>query len=420
MTWSSLHTTSQSPGPRDSHSAALVGHKMIIFGGTNGSRKVNDLHILDLKTKEWTKPNCKGIPPSPRESHTATVVGEDKLVIFGGSGEGEANYLNDIHILDLRSMTWTSPVVKDVQPVARDSHTAVAVGNKLLIYGGDCGDRYYDEVDVLDIETMTWLRIYIIGGVGDKQYFSDVWMLDMVKCTWTLLDIRGKKPRGRFSHTAVATGAEIVIYGGCGEDERPLDELLVLQLGSRQSDGPPNVSMCKIFGNCLNQDNGKAFRGTAELNKRIVYEYSALNQKSEEAELETRRCFSPGLSDVHGTVDGAFDSWILDDRQVNGCILRGVLFPPCAGLTVCKPQVHYESSPVGSPGIAFQQYPTPANAITIPVTSRQPSNFVVSECGHYLHQAHSIRVPKELPRPINDLLGVDLTLGGPGVGELYD
>lgn len=43
---------------------------------------MNDGHILDLKTKTWMKPNCKGMPPSPRESHTATVVGEDKVVIF--------------------------------------------------------------------------------------------------------------------------------------------------------------------------------------------------------------------------------------------------------------------------------------------------------------------------------------------------
>ena len=156
-----MTTTGQKPGTRDSHSAALVGRKMVVFGGTNGSKKVNDLHILDLQTKEWNKPNCKGILPSPRESHTATLVGDDKLVIFGGSGEGEANYLNDVHILDLKSMTWASPEVKGDPPAPRDSHTAVAIGNKLLIYGGDCGDRYHGEVDVLDLEAMSWSRVRI-------------------------------------------------------------------------------------------------------------------------------------------------------------------------------------------------------------------------------------------------------------------
>ena len=159
MVWSSLATTGQLPGSRDSHSAVLVGQKMIILGGTNGSRKVNDLHILDLSTNEWSRPNCEGNPPSPRESHTATVVGDDRLVIFGGSGEGEGNYLNDVHVLDLKTMKWTSPEVKGDLPAPRDSHTAVAIENKLFVYGGDCGDRYHGEVDVLDLDTLTWSRV---------------------------------------------------------------------------------------------------------------------------------------------------------------------------------------------------------------------------------------------------------------------
>ncbi|KAH0994357.1 hypothetical protein GBA52_018221 [Prunus armeniaca] len=58
-------STGQGPGPRDSHSAVVLGHRMIVFGGTNGSKKVNDLHILNLVTKEWTRPECTGTPPSP-------------------------------------------------------------------------------------------------------------------------------------------------------------------------------------------------------------------------------------------------------------------------------------------------------------------------------------------------------------------
>ena len=117
MDWSTLVTKGQGPGPRDSHSAVIVGYKMIVFGGTNGSKKVNDLYVLDLRSKEWTYPECKGTPPSPRESHTATLVGDEKLLIFGGSGEGEANYLNDLHVLDLKTMRWASPEVKGNVPV---------------------------------------------------------------------------------------------------------------------------------------------------------------------------------------------------------------------------------------------------------------------------------------------------------------
>lgn len=159
MAWDTLVTTGQGPGPRDSHSAVILGQRMIVFGGTNGSKKVNDLHILDLSSKEWTRPECRGTPPSPRESHTATLVGDEKLVIFGGSGEGEGNYLNDLHVLDLRTMRWASPEVKGDTPAARDSHSAVAIGNKLIVYGGDCGDRYHGDIDILDMDTLTWSRV---------------------------------------------------------------------------------------------------------------------------------------------------------------------------------------------------------------------------------------------------------------------
>ncbi|EOY11668.1 Galactose oxidase/kelch repeat superfamily protein, putative isoform 2 [Theobroma cacao] len=292
MVWNTLVTVGQGPGPRDSHSAVLVGTKMMVFGGTNGSKKVNDLHVLDLASKEWIRPQCNGAAPSPRESHTATLIGEDKVVIFGGSGEGEANYLNDLYVLDLRTMRWTSPQVRGHIPVPRDSHSAVAIGNKLVVYGGDCGDRYHGDVDVFDMDTSTWSRlavqgslpgvraghaavnigtkVLIIGGVGDKHYYNDVWVLDVNACSWAQLDICGQQPQGRFSHTAVFSESDIAIYGGCGEDERPINELLVLQLGAQHPNGRYNISMCKTFGSHWNQEKRRFLR-VAPNNLKTIY-----------------------------------------------------------------------------------------------------------------------------------------------------
>ncbi|XAR52707.1 hypothetical protein NMG60_11020911 [Bertholletia excelsa] len=282
MAWITLATTGKGPGPRDSHSAVLVGQKMMVFGGTNGVRKVNDLHVLDLASREWTKPDCTGAAPSPRESHTATLVGEEKLVVFGGSGEGEANYLNDLHVLDLKTMRWTSPKVKGNVPVPRDSHSAVAIGSKIFVYGGDCGDRYEGDIDVLDMETLTWSRlivqgsspgvraghaavnignkVYIIGGVGDQQYYNDVWVLDVNTCSWIQLKTCGRQPQGRFSHSAIVTEMDIAIYGGCGEDEHPINEFLVLQLRDEHSNGDLNISSCKIFGKRCDQEKTRISR----------------------------------------------------------------------------------------------------------------------------------------------------------------
>ncbi|GMN44040.1 hypothetical protein TIFTF001_013235 [Ficus carica] len=315
MVWNALVSTGQGPGPRDSHSAVVVGQRMIVFGGTNGSKKVNDLHILDLLTKEWIQPECSGTPPSPRESHTTTLVSDEKLVIFGGSGEGEGNYLNDLHVLDLKSMTWTSPEVNGDIPVPRDSHSAVAIGNKLFVYGGDCGDRYNGDVDMLDINTLTWSRlsvqgsspgvraghatVYVIGGVGDKHYYNDVWILDLSTCSWTQLDIRGQQPQGRFSHTAIVMDLDIAIYGGCGEDERPLNELLVLQLGAEHPNGRYNISMCKIFGSHWNQDKRRSSRDGNNMKMKLLGNNVVVRERAYEPELESKRSFPLNSDTLH-------------------------------------------------------------------------------------------------------------------------
>ncbi|CAI9103553.1 OLC1v1002056C1 [Oldenlandia corymbosa var. corymbosa] len=316
MDWSILMTKGQGPGPRDSHSAVIVENRMIVFGGTNGSEKVNDVHILDLRSREWTRPECKGTPPSPRESHSATLVGNEKLVIFGGSGEGEANYLNDLHVLDLKTMSWASPETQGNVPVPRDSHCAVAIGSRLFLYGGDSGDRYQGDVDVLDIETLAWSRmdvhgplpdvraghasvnfgtkVYVIGGVAHKKYYNDVWVLDVLSCSWTRLDICGRQPQGRFSHTAVATNFDITIYGGCGEDERPLNELLTLQLGVEQNNGLYKMPLHLATGNQCNVETTRSQRVSNNLKERefISLSESFMGRDSEERIALPKRSFS--------------------------------------------------------------------------------------------------------------------------------
>ncbi|KAL2490161.1 Uncharacterized protein Adt_25789 [Abeliophyllum distichum] len=316
MAWNILMTSGQGPRSRDSHSAVLVGHRMIVFGGTNGFKKVNDLHILDLHSREWTRPECHGNPPSPRESHTATLVNDEKLVIFGGSGEGESNYLNDLHVLDLKTMGWTSLEVQVNIPAPRDSHSAVAVGNRLFVYGGDSGDRYQRDVNVFDMNTLTWskldahgpspgaraghasvsigTKVYVIGGVGDKQYYKDVWVLDVITSSWIQLDVCLQKPQGRFSHTATVTNSGIAIFGGCGEDERPLNELLILRIGVEHPTGHIDSSAGRSFRTSDYKERKMSFREAENnLQKKV---FSGENEDiavkdAEELEIISERSF---------------------------------------------------------------------------------------------------------------------------------
>jgi hypothetical protein len=74
---------------------------MIVFGGGNGNRALNDVHALDvsdINRLEWTKIECEGVPPISRGYHTSNLVG-NKMVVYGGS-DG-AHCFDDLHVLDL-------------------------------------------------------------------------------------------------------------------------------------------------------------------------------------------------------------------------------------------------------------------------------------------------------------------------------
>jgi len=40
-------------------------NELVIFGGWNGRERLNDIHILDIATSTWSKPVVGGLLPHP-------------------------------------------------------------------------------------------------------------------------------------------------------------------------------------------------------------------------------------------------------------------------------------------------------------------------------------------------------------------
>ena len=58
-----------------------------------------------------------------------------------------SRYLNDIFTLEIRegtSLQWITPSIEGPCPSPRESHSAVTMGNKLVVYGGMNGHRLGD------------------------------------------------------------------------------------------------------------------------------------------------------------------------------------------------------------------------------------------------------------------------------------
>ncbi|XP_041352804.1 kelch domain-containing protein 2-like isoform X2 [Gigantopelta aegis] len=149
----------------------------------------NQLLVFDPQTWEWSNPKCKGFPPVPRAAHGAALAGS-KLFVFGG--RHDMSRRNDLHCLDMTSLTWSGELnpLGDI-PCGRSWHAFRAISNsKVLLYG---------------------------GYTTDQRPLGDAWLLDVVALQWTRLDILQKHTR--LWHTMdITSSGDIVIFGGCSND----------------------------------------------------------------------------------------------------------------------------------------------------------------------------------------------------------
>ncbi|MEM1321850.1 MAG: hypothetical protein AAGG75_16440 [Bacteroidota bacterium] len=185
-TWADLSTVNY-PGYRRNFDPVCTGEQLIIWGGDTapGSyQPSNEGKLYHIATDTWTNMTTAN-PPEARQHYTSVWTG-DKMIIWGGQGIGYAN-LNTGGIYDPSTDTWTSMTTTNAHSAAY-YHTAVWTGDKMIVWGG--------------LNTATQTNIWGTGGVYDP-----------VTDSWTAVS-NTNAPSARFSHTAVWTGTEMIIWGG--------------------------------------------------------------------------------------------------------------------------------------------------------------------------------------------------------------
>jgi N-acetylneuraminic acid mutarotase len=194
------------------HTFTLVGSKVYLFGGIcaagppsspksnnlvrsddTASNKENNgpdphefIYVFDTETISWSRCQTHGAIPTPRASHTANAIG-DKIYVFGG-GLGSKFY-SDLYVLDLKTFLWSQPTIGGPAPSARRAHSSCVLGSRLYILG---------------------------GGDASHKALSDVWVLDTSasKLAWAQITATGG-PSARGFQTATAWGdSRIVVFGG--------------------------------------------------------------------------------------------------------------------------------------------------------------------------------------------------------------
>ena len=125
--WAALVTEGTPPIPRDSHVSAIHGNSMYIFGGSSGSA-MNDLHELQLPLSstaaaKWRQvKSTSGEQPGHRFCHVA-VVYHDAMYVFGGYDGSERlnDFLRfDFAAYDLSCEVPPSTIISDFRAMVND------------------------------------------------------------------------------------------------------------------------------------------------------------------------------------------------------------------------------------------------------------------------------------------------------------
>jgi hypothetical protein len=196
-TWTPTMLGANVAAARYHHTAVWTGSEMIVWGGIGAVGYLSTGGRYDPATDSWiasSLTNGSGAnAPTARFSHTAIWTGSEMIVWGGYDG---VTFLSTGGRYDPAADTWaesalTSGSGANVAP-ARYFHTAVWTGSEMIVWGGlgfsgtgplNSGGRYNPSTD-------SWATSSLTTATGANV------------------------PQGRYLHTTVWTGSEMIVWGG--------------------------------------------------------------------------------------------------------------------------------------------------------------------------------------------------------------
>ena len=186
------------PSARWRHTAVSDGGRLIVFGGFNSPHvRLNDLYVLDVKTLTWTQQGNPAAAKERRKKKTAagpTGRGEEASKAAAGGASGGVLDMSgfDADITVIPVAANTSPEA----PSPRGGHAAALVGRFMWVFGG-------------------------YGGAGyQRTDFNDLYSFDVDTMSWNpLVEVTGTVPARRSGHTMFAVRSTLMVYGGWNSSE---------------------------------------------------------------------------------------------------------------------------------------------------------------------------------------------------------
>ena len=190
-TWTTANVTNQ-PTAREGSVGIFNGAEFLVFGGYDGTTRLNTGSVYNPKEDAWTLSSTTG-GATGREYAKGVWTGE-RMIVWGGYdgttylGAGYQYAPGQVFTHTGRA-AWSATDIADVDlPAARFRHSVIWTGKEMIVWGG---------LDSAGTALQT-------GG----RY-------DPVANNWATLDnADADRPSIRKYHTAVWTGTRMIVWGG--------------------------------------------------------------------------------------------------------------------------------------------------------------------------------------------------------------
>ena len=184
------------------HRAIVFGQKLLILGGMDTSAIRDSYHSFNPFNSQWTHRADQRVLKQREHFSAVSILEPSRVFIFGGHFltrdlEAEFNY-DDIAMLDLIKMDWTTLSIKGPKPPGRHLHSANMFDEKMVIFGG---------LQLTGIKELLFNDFYRIDLSSIKTDPSR-------RVSWDRLEIDGDKPSPRYGHSSVKYKNNLLIHGG--------------------------------------------------------------------------------------------------------------------------------------------------------------------------------------------------------------
>uniref|UniRef100_A0A7S4B7F2 Uncharacterized protein n=1 Tax=Chrysotila carterae TaxID=13221 RepID=A0A7S4B7F2_CHRCT len=245
--WRSVPALGCAPSARDGHTATLAegNRTLLIVGGFDGMRQLDDVHSLDLQSFEWRQLHCeqaKGERPAPRCLHAALPM-DGGALLFGGyavvddeSGDGDDVWFSDLwrlRLLQSEDMDSGDTQSEDLQGTGSDGTGSHGTGVASSAQSGGALQVVWERVEAVGasppplsghaLAADSRGRVWLFGGYAHGAFKNDLHVLSPrdadarsnATFEWQSVRPSGKAPSPRHKHTMVAgNDGRLLLFGG--------------------------------------------------------------------------------------------------------------------------------------------------------------------------------------------------------------